>query len=46
MGLETLGSRAIIGSFYAALEAYQGAGWVGPLSMYFGNSDQETETYK
>lgn len=46
MSLNALGSRAIIGSFYAALEAYTGTGWINPLSMFFGNSDQESETYK
>lgn len=46
MGLETLGSRAIIGNFYAALEAYTGSNWIAPISMFFGNSDMETETYK
>jgi phage major head subunit gpT-like protein len=46
MGVETLGSRAIIGNFYAALEAYTGSNWIAPISMFFGNSDMETETYK
>lgn len=45
MGASSLGSRAIIGNFYAALEAVKGANWVGPVSMFF-NSDQESETYK
>lgn len=45
MGAVGLGSRAIIGSFYAALEAVMGAGWIGPLSMLF-QSDQSSETYK
>lgn len=40
-----LSSRAIIGSFYHALEQNEGASWVNPLSMLF-NSDQESETYK
>ena len=46
MSMDSLGSRAIIGSFYAALEAYTGAGWINPLSMFFGNSDQASEEYK
>lgn len=46
MGLETLGSRAIIGKFYAALEAYTGQTWIDPISMFFGNSDQASEEYK
>lgn len=46
MSLNSLGSRAIIGSFYAALEAYLGTNWINPISMFFGNSDQESETYK
>ncbi len=46
MGVESLGSRAIIGSFYAALEAYMGASWIGAISMFFPDSDMETETYK
>lgn len=45
MGIKTLGSRAIIGAFYDALEQNNGAAWVDPLSMYF-TSDQESETYK
>lgn len=45
MGASGLGSRAIIGSFYAALEAYMVANWIGALSMLF-NSDQSSETYK
>ncbi len=45
MGAQGLGSRAIIGSFYAALEAITGSGWVGPISMLF-NSDQASEDYK
>ena len=45
MGAQGLGSRAIIGSFYAALEAYLGASWIGAASMLF-NSDQASETYK
>lgn len=40
-----LSSRAIIGSFFARLEAMQSASWVGQLGMTF-QSDQESETYK
>jgi len=45
MGAKGLGSRAIIGEFYNALEAYLGTDWVGAVSMLF-TSDQESETYK
>lgn len=45
MGIKTLGSRAIIGTFYDALEQNNGAAWVDPMSMYF-TSDQESESYK
>lgn len=45
MGASTLGRRDIIGSFYAALEAYMGSTWISPLSMLF-QSDQDQETYK
>lgn len=45
MSASGLSSRAIIGSFYHALEQNEGASWVNPLSMLF-NSDQESETYK
>lgn len=45
MSAISLGSRAIIGSFYAKLIAGAGAQWVGPLSMLF-TSDQDSETYK
>jgi phage major head subunit gpT-like protein len=45
MGAAGLGSRAIIGKFYAALEAATGASWVGRVSMLM-DSDQESETYK
>lgn len=44
MSAITLSSRAIIGSFYDALEQNDGANWVNPLSMLF-NSNQESETY-
>lgn len=46
MGVETLGSRAIIGTFYAELEAYLAASWINQVSMFFPNSNMETETYK
>lgn len=44
MGAATLGSRAIIGRFYQALEQDAGVGWVDPISMLF-QSDQASETY-
>ncbi len=45
MGADVLSSRAVIGKFYAALEAYTGASWIDAVSMLF-NSDQDSETYK
>lgn len=45
MGASGLGRRDIIGSFYAALEAYTGSNWIAPISMLF-TSDQDQETYK
>ncbi len=45
MGTKGLGSRAIIGEFYARLEQNTGAEWVDLVSMLF-QSDVETETYK
>lgn len=45
MGAKGLGSRAIIGEFYNALEAYLASDWTGQVSMLF-TSDQESETYK
>jgi len=45
MGASGLGSRAIIGSFYEALNISEGLGWVPRVSMPF-TSDQESETYK
>jgi len=45
MGAKGLGSRAIIGEFYAALEQNIGATWIPGVSNYF-ESDQESETYK
>jgi phage major head subunit gpT-like protein len=44
MSVELLTSRAIIGRFFAALEANPGAAWVDPISMLF-TSDQSSETY-
>lgn len=46
MGAQGLGSRAIIGKFFAALEEYTGASWIPLISMLFDESDQESETYK
>lgn len=40
-----LSSRAIIGRFYARLEADFGTSWISRLGMMF-QSDQESETYK
>jgi len=45
MGAKELGSRAIIGEFYARLEQNIGAEWIDLTSMLF-QSDQESETYK
>ncbi len=45
MGASTLGSRAIIGTFYNRLEVLTGASWVNALSMYFA-SNQASEDYK
>lgn len=45
MSAASLGSRAIIGSYFAALEQDLGASWIDSTSNYF-NSDQESETYK
>lgn len=44
MAATTLGSRAIIGRFYQALEQDAGVSWVDPISMLF-TSDQASETY-
>ena len=41
----SLGSRAIIGKFFAALQQLTGQSWLDLISMYF-DSDQESETYK
>lgn len=45
MGAKGLGSRAIIGEYYAALEQDEGNSWVPLVSNLF-QSDQEAETYK
>ena len=45
MGAQGLGSRGIIGKFFAALEIYTGLSWIDLVSVLF-NSDQESETYK
>jgi len=45
MGAQSLGSRAIIGAFFLALEQNLGATWIPGLSNLF-DSDQESETYK
>ena len=44
MGASTLGSRAIIGTFYNRLEQYLGSSWIDDVSMYF-SSNQSSETY-
>ncbi len=45
MGASALSSKAIIGLFYAKLNALAGASWIDKVSMLF-ESDQESETYK
>jgi phage major head subunit gpT-like protein len=45
MGASGLGSRAIIGEFFARLNADPGMAWVNDASMLF-DSNQESETYK
>lgn len=45
MGAQGLGSRAIIGSFYEALDGYIGSSWISRIGMRFP-SDQSSETYK
>jgi phage major head subunit gpT-like protein len=45
MSAQGLGSRAITGEYYAALERDAGASWVGLVSNLF-DSNQGTETYK
>jgi len=44
MGLQSLSSRAIIGTFYKTLSQDTGAAWIPGLSMLF-TSDQSSETY-
>lgn len=44
MGVATLSSRAIIGSYYQRLEQDVGASWIDQISSYF-TSDQESESY-
>lgn len=44
MSAISLGSRAIIGTFYKALAQDTGANWVEPISMLM-DSDQDSETY-
>lgn len=43
--MENLGSRAIIGEFFLALEQHTGASWIDSISMLF-TSDQASETYE
>ena len=45
MGLKSLGSRAIIGEYFALLEQDLGMTWIPGISNLF-DSDQESETYK
>lgn len=45
MGAKSLGSRAIIGEFYARLEQEIGTSWISRISNLFP-SNQESETYK
>ena len=45
MSAAGLGSRGIIGRFFAALQQYTGQSWIELLSVLF-DSDQESETYK
>lgn len=44
MGLQSLGSRAIIGEFFRRLSISSGAPWIPFISMLF-DSDQDSETY-
>jgi phage major head subunit gpT-like protein len=44
MGASALGSRAIIGEFYARLEQEISTSWISRISNYFP-SNQESETY-
>ena len=45
MAAQGLGSRGIIGKFFAALQIYTGLSWIELVSVLF-DSDQESETYK
>lgn len=45
MGAQGLGSRAIIGSFYEALDGFIAGSWISRIGMMF-SSDQSSETYK
>lgn len=45
MSTKSLGSRAIIGTFYEALAQNTGSSWIDRISMLF-LSDQESESYK
>jgi phage major head subunit gpT-like protein len=45
MGAKGLGSRAIIGEYYARLEQEISTSWISRISNYFP-SNQESETYK
>jgi len=45
MGASSLGSRAIIGKFFARLQQYLGASWIDRVSVRF-DSDQSSETYQ
>jgi len=42
--MDLITSRAVIGMYYAALEAVGGMSWVNAISNYF-NSDQASESY-
>lgn len=44
MGIKTLGSRAIIGTFFKRLNQDIGQSWISKIAMAF-DSDQESETY-
>lgn len=45
MGAASVGSRAIIGSFYNRLETLTMTSWINQISMYFA-SNQSSEEYK
>ena len=42
MSIKKLGSRAIIGAYYAALDQYLGDSWIDAISMHF-DSDQASD---